>query len=88
MIHARQDYYRIQDPANLIPVGEPVFLLRGQDLLAIMAVEFYGLLAAQAGKDDIAKLCKEHVALMRSWPVKKMPDLRPLLPYFPGGCIR
>ncbi len=55
MIHARQDYNRIQDPANLIPVDEPVFLLRGQVLLAIQAVEFYGFLAAQAGKDDIAE---------------------------------
>jgi len=31
MIHAREDYNRIQDPENKIPKNEPVFLLRGQD---------------------------------------------------------
>lgn len=34
MIHAREDYNRIQDPAGLIPAGEPVFLIRAQDACA------------------------------------------------------
>ena len=41
MKHARDDYNRIQDPAGLIPADEPVFLLRGQDKLAIKAMEAY-----------------------------------------------
>ena len=41
MKHARNDYDRIQDPAGLIPADEPVFLLRGQDKLAIKAMEAY-----------------------------------------------
>lgn len=31
MKHAREDYNRIQDPAGIIPMDEPVFLVRGQD---------------------------------------------------------
>jgi hypothetical protein len=34
MKHARQDYDRIQDPSNLIPKDEPVFLLRAKDKTA------------------------------------------------------
>jgi len=34
MKHAREDYNRIQDPDEKIPDNEPVFLLRGQDVLA------------------------------------------------------
>ena len=39
MIHARDDYNRIQDPAGLIPADEPVFLLRGQDPAAPNTVD-------------------------------------------------
>lgn len=35
MKHAREDYNRIQDPAGLIPDGEPVFLIRGKDIARI-----------------------------------------------------
>ena len=31
MVFGRDDYNRIQDPEGLIPVDEPVFLLRAQD---------------------------------------------------------
>jgi len=51
MIHARTDYDRIQDPAKLIPDDEPVFLLRGQDKLAWIAVWFYAVLAWCFAKD-------------------------------------
>jgi len=75
MKHARADYDRIQDPAGLIPEDEPVFLLRGQDKLAWHIVKMYGYCASLVGKDDIAKLCKDHARKMRDWPVKKVPDL-------------
>jgi hypothetical protein len=39
MIHARDDYNRIQDPMNKIPLLEPVFLLRAQDLFAAACVK-------------------------------------------------
>lgn len=41
MIHARDDYNRIQDPAHLIPEDEPVFLLRAKDRYAAEAVLLY-----------------------------------------------
>jgi hypothetical protein len=41
MKHARSDYNRIQDPENKIPADEPVFLLRGQDIYAPVAVLFW-----------------------------------------------
>lgn len=39
MKHARPDYNRIQDPLGLIPEDEPVFLLRGKDILTPTALE-------------------------------------------------
>lgn len=48
MIHAREDYNRIQDPAGLIPVDEPVFLLRAQDLLAPTTVRRWAELLREA----------------------------------------
>lgn len=75
MKHARPDYDRIQDPAGLIPADEPVFLLRGQDMLAWHFVKFYAFCAGLVGAHDMAKLCSEHAKLMRDWPVKKIPDL-------------
>lgn len=43
MKHARPDYNRIQDPAGLIPEDEPVFLLRGQDVLAPSLVKDWAI---------------------------------------------
>lgn len=42
MKHARADYNRrIQDSENLIPDDEPVFLIRGQDVLAPDILDAY-----------------------------------------------
>lgn len=77
MIHAREDYNRIQDPAGKIPDDEPVFLLRGQDALACLAVEFYADLCAKHGEPEVAAKARELANKMREWPVKKFPDLAP-----------
>ena len=74
MLHARKDYNeRVQDSANLIPEDEPVFLLRGQDALAIGAMKAY-LKACQDHGTDNAKATEEHLQKMMDWKVKKMPD--------------
>ena len=39
MIHAREDYNRIQDPSNKIAEGEPVFLIRAKDKLMIPTMD-------------------------------------------------
>jgi hypothetical protein len=73
MKHARPDYDRIQDPANLIPEDEPVFLLRAQDHVAAEAVRFWASL--QPGGSELAKLARRHAEAMDAWPKKKIADI-------------
>lgn len=76
MLHAREDYTRIQDPAGKIPADEPVFLLRGQDRLAARAVRFYAMLARDAGCLDIADAADRHAkAMSKRAHQGKLPDL-------------
>lgn len=76
MIHARDDYNeRIQDKKNLIPKDEPVVLLRGQDQLAIEALEYYVKLCQRHQAPDVAKRIDDHVKKMKAWPKKKIPDV-------------
>ena len=75
MLHAREDYNRIQDPAGKIPDDEPVFLLRAQDELACRAVEFYAGLCAGHQAPEVAAKALAHADKMRAWPKKKIPDL-------------
>lgn len=49
MIHAREDYNRIQDPKGLIPQDEPVFLLRGQDRFTPRMLALYRRLLIAEG---------------------------------------
>lgn len=80
MKHARKDYDRIQDPQNIIPKDEPVFLFRGQDVYAPLVLEFYALLVEQ-GKDpdlNVVMNTRNHAVTMRVWQHKirkKQPDM-------------
>lgn len=81
MKHAREDYNRIQDPAGIIPEDEPVFLLRGQDPLAPIAVAIYAEAAeAQGASKEFVDNCREQANCMEQWvkdhssPVR-IPDL-------------
>ena len=79
MKHARDDYARIQDPKNLIPTDEPVFLLRGQDALSARTLRFYANAVRDYGGDfRIVEMCLQQAANMERWQrdVKcKCPDL-------------
>lgn len=75
MIHARDDYNRIQDPAGKIPSDEPVFLLRAQDELACLAVAYYASLCEKAQAPETAAKARAHATRMAEWPKKKTPDL-------------
>lgn len=68
MKHARKDYDRIQDPAGLIPEDEPVFLLRGQDVSAPLALAAYAVQASADGASDelVLKVVK-HAGRMKKW---------------------
>ncbi|GAI26735.1 unnamed protein product [marine sediment metagenome] len=79
MKHARKDYDPIQDPRGLIPEDEPVFLLRGQDVVAPKVVEAWAMAAHNAGaKDDIVEHAYKHAQAMRKWQEEhktKIPDM-------------
>lgn len=76
MRHAREDYNRIQDPANLIPEDEPVFLIRAQDANSGEAVRDYAVRALRSGASpELVQRCFDHAKLMDAWPKKKVPDL-------------
>jgi hypothetical protein len=76
MKHARPDYDRIQDPAGLIPEGEPVFLLRAQDKHFIGMLEYYrAAVLAQDGDPKIVKAVEQHIERAKQWPKRKAPDM-------------
>lgn len=61
MRHARSDYNRIQDPENIIPADEPVFLIRGQDRAAVPTIKAYALFAEREGASE------GFINLARAW---------------------
>lgn len=73
MIHARPDYAPIQDPRGLIPADEPVFLLRGQDVSAIPAIQAWldhhqEQMADEGGADlTIVEYVEAQIDRMRVW---------------------
>jgi hypothetical protein len=80
MLHARKDYSPIQDPRNLIPDDEPVFLLRGRDKHAPETLRFYARLVENDTKGDvcIVRNTRCHARTMEHWQEdneKKAPDM-------------
>ena len=83
MIHARKDYnLRVQDNANIIPVDEPVFLLRGQDKFAPEILRRYLTLVEEHNtdhqNDEMIFAIKQHIEFMINWQKErniKVPDM-------------
>ena len=76
MLHARNDYNRMQDPDGKIPTDEPVFLIRGQDIVGANAVRAWADLNDKAGgAAEASRLAREHADKMDAWPRKKPCDL-------------
>ena len=69
MIHARNDYNRIQDPENKIGEDEPVFLLRAKDKTAPRIVrEWANEQIKEANPDKkVAELAFAHADRMEKW---------------------
>lgn len=68
MLHARDDYNRIQDPAGKIGKDEPVFLLRAQDVSAPATLRFWAKENLRSGGDPaLSDLAEDHADLMESW---------------------
>ena len=83
MLHAREDYQRIQDPSGKIPVDEPVFLIRGQDVLGASILRIYAHLASAEGvSSEMIKLTLMQADRMDVWERKKVPDLPNNNPFY------
>lgn len=60
-----------------IPADEPVFLIRGQDIVGGDAVRAWVDLARKAGaSQDILHIALLHSDKMDAWRSKKIPDLK------------
>lgn len=81
MQHARDDYAAIQDPTGRIPEDEPVFLIRGQDALAVRALKYYASIAEAAGVEPaMVAAVRRQAAAMIEW----QRDNRPKVPDMPA----
>jgi hypothetical protein len=68
MKFTREDYNkRIVDTAGKIPIDEPVFLLRAQDVHAPATLRFYAKLLEEAGNLDMAEELRNHARQMLVW---------------------
>lgn len=57
--------------------GEPVFVLRGQDELAVSAVLYWVAVAESRGLgQEMLQSARAHAMRMAEWPVKKLPDMK------------
>lgn len=62
--------------AETIPAEEPVFLLRGQDVVGHITVRSWAHIhRVNGGPDGPYLLAMQHANLMEAWPVKKAADL-------------
>lgn len=74
MRHPREDYNeRVQDAAAKIPAGEPVYLLRGQDVAAPVAVRAWAKEHLRRGGDPaFAKSALLHALEMERWQIERV----------------
>lgn len=69
MFHARDDYNRLQDPDGKIPEDEPVFLIRGQDVVAPSVLRHWVQLYREheTHSPSMAKMVLQHANAMEAW---------------------
>jgi len=79
MLHAREDYNRIQDPDEKIAEDEPVFLLRAHDQCFAETVRFWAALhELKGGERTISNMARDHSIVGEHWQLdngKKRADL-------------
>ena len=79
MIHAREDYNRIQDPTGKIGEDEPVFLIRAKDMIAADVMRDWAERAEAVGVDEkMVDMVRAHANLTEKWQEKngsKLADL-------------
>jgi len=68
MKFTREDYNkRIIDREGKIPEGEPVFLLRAQDVYAPSTLRYYARLLAEDGNHEMSEELLNHARQMVVW---------------------
>jgi hypothetical protein len=90
MRHLRKDYDRIQDPATIAPemtngtpfgADEPVFILRGRDMLAATCVSSWADWAEEEGAaPELVAAARKWADHMAAWGMEhgtKVPDAPP-----------
>lgn len=79
MIHARDDYNRMQDPEGKIGADEPVCLFRAQDKHFIGVLKAYrDLVNSEPPTEGMLESIDAHIALAEQWQAEhgsKVPDL-------------
>ena len=79
MIHAREDYNRIQDPEGKIAEDEPVFMVRAKDILSKDVMRYWAARHIKEGGDrEMAQMVLDHANLAEEWQKKngcKVADL-------------
>lgn len=79
MIHARDDYNRIQDPYGLIGITEPVFLLRAKDKHTPNTIRHWVKLNQESGNTDpLVNIAATWAEVMENWQKEhgcKLPDI-------------
>jgi len=67
MRHARDDWNG-KDMEQLIPGDEPVFLIRGKDKGAAVAVRAYAEIASEHGADpEMVRMCEDWAGHIEAW---------------------
>jgi len=68
MIHAREDYNRIQDPEGKIGEDEPVFLVRAKDKCAPGIMRYWARIHEDMGGDlKMSEMMREHAKKAEDW---------------------
>jgi len=76
MIHAREDYNRIQDPLGKIGADEPVFLIRSTDAVGPATIKIWVLLVEVVGAHaSIIEHANDHACLMEEWQAEHLDDV-------------
>lgn len=79
MIHANDNYNRIQDPLGIIPKDMPVFLLQGKDKFAPKLLLLWAMwVRLEGGNPDNAREIEEHAQRMIEYQKDRgsiLPDL-------------
>lgn len=74
MLHAREDYNRIQDPEGKIGADEPVFLLRAQDISAPSTLRYWAELNISNGGDlALSEKARAQARAMEQWQEQNTP---------------